>query len=366
MQDKFYQTFLIIGLLFNFSITAQAQQVVRTEIVQLQKLQQYNRVTGSLKALSEANLAVRESGYVAKIFVNEGSRVKKGDTLLQLDKRRLNSQHAQSKAELNQAKATVMQRKAELENAKVELEADQYSAKKKAISQRTLRSSKTSVSVSKAALQAAQATVEARNAQIQYLKVRLADLSLHAPFDGLITERLAEQGEWFNQGQNAIGMVADSKLEAWLDVPERFVHQLSNNPKQKINLKINDINLTSSNIVTLGNVDIQARTFTLVARFNNHKQKLMPGMSVLAWLPISEKKELLTVSKSALVQRNGKYIVFKVTKAEEGDMASKVAVDVLFYQEGRAAIESTDLQQGDRVVNEGNERLMPGAVVAES
>jgi RND family efflux transporter MFP subunit len=362
MQSK--QVFLITGLLFNFLITAQAQQVVRTETVQLQQLQQHNRVTGNLKALSEANLAVRESGYVAKVFVNEGSRVKKGDILLQLDKRRLNSQLAQSIAELNQAKAAVKQREAELENAKVEFEADQYSAKKKAISQRTLRSSKTFVSVSQATLQAAQAAVEAHNAQIQYLKVRLADLSLHAPFDGLITERLAEQGEWFNQGQKAIGMVADSKLEAWLDVPERFIHQLNHNPKQKIDLKVNDIKLTSSNIIILGNVDVQARTFTLVARFNN-KQKLMPGMSVLAWLPIGEKKELLTVSKNALVQRNGKYMVFKVAKAEEGDIASTVAVDVLFYQDGRAAIESTDLQQGDRVVNEGNERLMPGPVITE-
>jgi len=364
MQYKLYQTFIISGLLLNvFIASVQAQQVVRTETVQLQPLQQRNRVTGNLKALSEAHLAVRESGYIAKVFVNEGSRVKKGDKLLQLDKRRLNSQLAQLQAELKQAKASVKQREAELANAKVELEADQYSAKKKAISQRTLRSSKTLVSVAQAALQEAQANVEARHAQTQYLKVRLADLSLYAPFSGLVTERLAETGEWFNQGQQAISMVEDTKLEAWLDVPERFVHKLGKKPK--VELKINGSTLSSNNVVTLGNVDLKARTFTLVAQFDNRQQKLMPGMSVTAWLPMGEQQSHLTVSKHALVQRGSEYSVFKVNKTEEGDMASKVAVNVLFYQDDRAAIEAAELHQGDRVVNEGNERLMPGPVVAE-
>ncbi|WP_353570452.1 efflux RND transporter periplasmic adaptor subunit [Candidatus Albibeggiatoa sp. nov. BB20] len=362
MPYKRYHILLISSLLFLVT-TVQAQQVVRTETVQLQPLQQRNRVTGNLKALSEAHLAVRESGYVSKVFVNEGSRVKKGGKLLQLDKRRLNSQLAQLQAELNQAKASVKQRKAELDNAKIELEADQYSAKKKAISQRVLRSSKTSVTVSQAALQAAQASVEAHHAQIQYLKVRLADLNLYAPFSGLVTERFAEQGEWFNQGQQAISMVEDTKLEAWLDVPERFAHKLGKKPK--VDLQINGLTLSSSNVVTLGKVDTKARTFTLVARFDNRQQKLMSGMSVIAWLPLGEQKAQLTVSKNALVQRGGDYMVFKVEKTDEGDMASKVEVNVLFYQDKLAAIESAELHQGDRVVNEGNERLIPGAVIAE-
>lgn len=355
--------YLILLVSVFFITIVQAQQAVRTEIVQLQPLQQHKRVTGNIKALSEAHLAMRESGYVAKIFVNEGSRVKKGDKLLELDKRRLNSQLNQLQAELNQAKATVKQRKAELDNAEVELEADQYSAKQKAISQRTLRSSQTLVAVAQAALQEAQATVEAHYAQIAYLKVRLADLNLYAPFDGLVTARLAEPGEWFNQGQQAISMVEDSKLEAWLDVPERFIRKLDKNPQ--IALKINGSTLTANNVVTLGNVDVKARTFTLVAQFDNRQQHWMPGMSVVGWIPVGEQKEQLTVSKQALVQRGSEYIVFKIAKTEEGDIASKVAVNVLFYKNNRAAIESTELQQGDRVVNEGNERLMPGPVVAK-
>jgi RND family efflux transporter MFP subunit len=355
--------YLILLVSIFFITIAQAQQVVRTEIVQLQPLQQHKRVTGNVKALSKAHLAMRESGYVAKIFVNEGSRVKKGDKLLQLDKRRLNSQLNQLQAELNQAKATVKQRKAELDNAKVELEADQYSAKQKAISQRTLRSSQTLVAVAQAALQEAQATVEARYAQIAYLQVRLADLNLYAPFDGLVTARLAEPGEWFNQGQQAISMVADSQLEAWLDVPERFIRELDENPQ--IALKINGSTVTANNVVTLSNVDIKARTFTLIAQFDNRQQQWMPGMSVVGWIPVGEQKKQLTVSKQALVQRGSEYMVFKIAKTEEGDIASKVVVNVLFYKNNRAAIESTELQQGDRVVNEGNERLMPGPVVAK-
>ncbi|SEH06926.1 efflux RND transporter periplasmic adaptor subunit [Candidatus Venteria ishoeyi] len=365
MCHQKYKIGITAGFLFNFLFitTTQAEQVVRIETVKLQQLQQHKRVTGNLRALSEASLAVRESGYVAKVLVNEGTRVKAGDMLVQLDERRLRSELAQLKAELSQAKAAVRQRQAELANAKVEMEANQYSANKKAISQRALRLSKTQFNVAQAALQEAKAVIAARNAQLQLLQVRLADLTLYAPFAGLITERLAEPGEWFKQGQNVITLVADAQLEAWLDVPERFVHQLNTNPQQKINLQINGRHLEAGSQVILGKVDPHARTFTLVAHFDNTEQHWMPGMSVLAWLPLAGQQAVLTVSKNALVQRNGKYTVFKVSKAEEGDTASAVAVEVLFYQDGRAAIKAMDLAENDRVVNEGNERLNPGAVL---
>lgn len=357
-----FSTLLFLSSYLPYTIV-HAQQVVRVETVQQHALQQHYRITGNLHALSAASLAVRESGYVAEVFVNEGARVKVGDLLLQLDERRLQAELTQLQAELGQARAAIRQRQAELANAKVEMEADQYSARKKAISQREFRSSKTQVSVAQASFQEAQAVAAARQAQIELLQVRIADLRLHAPFDGLITERLAEPGEWFNQGQNAIGMVADSQLEAWLDVPERFVKQINTDPQQKIDLRINDQHVSASGQVTVGKVDTRARTFTLIARFDNHAHHWMPGMSVLAWLPLGEQQSVLTVGKNALVQRNDKYSVYKVTAGDKGDAASIVAVDVLFYQNDRVAIAASGLADGDRVVSEGNERLMPGPVV---
>ena len=82
------------------SLSLQAQQtVVRTEQVAQEQLQQHERVTGSLRAYSDASLAVRESGYIAKVLVNEGDRVEKGQLLVQLNDQRLKATLDQLTAE---------------------------------------------------------------------------------------------------------------------------------------------------------------------------------------------------------------------------------------------------------------------------
>lgn len=361
MNNQYHIANLILGLAISLPINA--QQVVKTETVLSERLQQHDRVIGSVKASSEANLAVRESGYVAQVFVKEGARVKAGQLLLKLDDRRLKSELAQAQAEVNQAKALLKQRQAELLNAQADVTAYTYSAKKQAISQRQLRLAETERNVVQAAIGEAEALIAAKKAQVQLLKVRLADLSLTAPFAGVVTERFAEQGEWFNQGQTAISLVEDAHLEAWLEVPERFANTLTFNNTEKITLQVNGMITHAHSQATIRKVDNRARTFTLVARFDNSQHHWMIGMSVLAWLPVGQQQEVLTVSKNALVQRNRRYKVFQVTSTEKGQMAIPIPVDILFYQGTRVAIAAPQLAAGHQVVIEGNERLMQGPVV---
>jgi len=90
----------------------------------------------------------------------------------------------------------------------------------------------------------------------------------------------------------------------------------------------------------------------------------MTGMSALAWLPVSQKRAVFTVSQNALIQNNHGYQVFQVTSTEAGEIAVAVPVDILFYQKNRVAITSPQLSVGNHIVVEGNERLMPGPVTA--
>jgi len=164
MNDKYIIASLFLGLAIFLPVNA--QQVVKTEAVRSQLLQQHDRVIGSVKALYEANLAVRESGYVEKVFVNEASRVNKGDLLLKLDDRRLKAELAQAQAEVNRAKAQLKQRQVEFSNAQADVTAYTYTAKKQAISQRQLRLAKTERNVAQAAIKEAEALIAAKRAQV--------------------------------------------------------------------------------------------------------------------------------------------------------------------------------------------------------
>ena len=364
MNDRFsFVSLFLCFLCLAIFLPVNAQQVVKTEKVRSERLQQHDRVIGSIKASSDANLAVRESGYIAKIFVNEGSRVRAGDLLLKLDDQRLKAELAQAQAEVNRVKAQLKQRQIELTNAQADVKAYTYTAKKHAISKRQLRLAKTERNVMQAAIKEAKALIVAKQAQAQLLQVRLKDLSLTAPFAGIVTERFAEPGEWFNQGETAISLVKDAQLEAWLEVPERFANTLAFNRTKKISLEVNGKAVEAKRQAIIRKVDNRARTFILIARFNNSQRRWMTGMSVLAWLPIDRKQKVLTVNKNALVQRNHHYNVFKISSTKEGYMATSIPVNILFYYGKRVAISSPKLVAGNQVVIEGNERLMDGPVV---
>ncbi len=352
---------LLLSLLSASSATA--EQVVHTEQIVLKEMQKHDRVTGTLKAVAEASLAMRESGYVTQVKVNEGDRVSKGDLLVQLDDRRLQAELKQLQAELARAKAQVNLRAAELEDAKADVSAYNISITRQAVTERQLRQAKTQAAVARANLQDAKQQALAMEAKQELLQVRLDDTSLYAPFDGIITERHAEKGEWFNQGMSAMQLVNDNQLEAWLSVPERFVALANQNYKQ-VTLQVNGKPAQAFNVKVTGRVDQRARTFTAIAQIPNEQKQWLTGMSVSAWIPTGANQQQLTVSRDTIVRKNGSPVVYKVVAAEQGKMAMPVPIRILFESGDRVAIQGHGLMDGDTIVNEGNERLMPGPVVA--
>ncbi|KGJ95704.1 efflux RND transporter periplasmic adaptor subunit [Thalassotalea sp. ND16A] len=344
-----------------FSTAVSANQVVRFSTVTEQELQAHKRVTGTLKAHSQTRIASAEAGIVTKVFVNEGDTVTVGQPLLQIDNRKMLAEKSRLVAEYALAEAKHALAQAEFDLAEADFTAYKQSASKNAISEQRLRQSKAAALAGKANELAAQEAIKALQAQLRFIEVRLADMTIKAPFNGQITQRQAEPGQWLGAGDNALTLTSQGKLEAWLDVPERFAQHIRTAPKN-VGLNVGGKMLNGSNISILRNVDSRARTFKVVSQVES--SQLMPGMSVSAWLPEGDKSQYLTVPKDAIVQRGSNNLVYKVTSSGDKQMAAPVPVSVLFHQGNIAAVISPQLAVDDKVITEGNERLMPGPVVA--
>ncbi|WDE05918.1 efflux RND transporter periplasmic adaptor subunit [Thalassomonas viridans] len=354
---------LLAAVLFSStSSVVLAQQAVLVEPVTLSDMQQRERVVGNIKAAVEAGVSVRESSSVEQVLVNEGDRVSLGDLLLRLDSRRLHAQSLQLQAEYDRSKALVKQRKAEQKNLQDDLTAFTYTAERNAISERQLRNVKTELAVAEAALSQANYQVKALQNELELLKIRLADTELRAPFNGYVTQRLAEPGEWFNQGEVAIEMVSSDRLEAWLEVPQRLVSQLA--ATSEIALEVNGQSISSKDFKLVSQVNNRSRTFNLVVSFPA-MPNILSGMAVTGWVATSTEDQVLAVSKNAVVNKGGMTLVYKVSEGENGSVASPVPVTVLYKSADVFALAAnSQLNPGDKVIVEGNERLMPGPVVA--
>jgi multidrug efflux pump subunit AcrA (membrane-fusion protein) len=85
-------------------------------------------------------------------------------------------------------------------------------------------------------------------------------------------------------------------------------------------------------------------------------------MSIEAWVPTSSETLALTAPRDAVIRDGRTAFVYRASAGEDGaPSAQRTPVKVLFEWGDSVAVESTGLAAGDRVVVEGNERLVPGA-----
>jgi RND family efflux transporter MFP subunit len=215
-------------------------------------------------------------------------------------------------------------------------------------------------------MEAARRAITEGRRQVDLLEIRLKDMTVQAPYDARVVARHVDAGEWIDPGEPIVTLVSTGAIEARLQVPERYADAVAKNANyiyaEVVGL---DRTLPSSDVRIIPDVDPQARTFAVVLTLDDPDAVLAPGMSVGAWIPTSNEAEHLTVPKSAVV-RSGRdaYVYRTAANAEGSATAAKTPIKVLFDWHNRVVVTADELQAGDRVIVEGNERIRPGSELA--
>src|SRR5262249_28843780 len=189
------------------------------------------RIEGEL-----VDVAAKEALRVKQIFVDEGSIVKPGQVLVQLDTVTLEANLAEANASvaaaeerLALANANITKQKSEIALANVEAERSRKLVLEGAGSQRELDVRKTRVQTTKAshaeavaALQTAKQQVEVARANAATIQTRIDDATLKSPVTGRVLYRLAEPGEVLAPGGKALTLVnlEDIYMEIFLPSEE--------------------------------------------------------------------------------------------------------------------------------------------------
>ncbi len=180
--------------------------------------------------------------------------------------------------------------------------------------------------------------------------------------------RNVELGEWVDEGGTVIELVTTDHLEAWLEVPQRFLGAVSGRDVAiTIAVEAAGRSLSARSVRVIPLVDPRARSFYTVADIAGAETKgLAPGMSVLAWVPTGVAGDHMVVSRNAILRNDaGAYVYVARESGGDGRPASAMPVQVheMFPIGTRTVVASESLREGDLVIVEGNERLFPMAPV---
>jgi RND family efflux transporter MFP subunit len=179
---------------------------------------------GSTLAFNLADIFARASGYIVTRNVDIGSRVKKGDVLVEITAPEIQHQIAQAKATLAQNQAAQVQAEANRDLANVTWGRDKTLVQQGWVTLQQGDTDRLTLAADQAAVGVAQANIKAQQAQIEVLTQQQTYQTVVAPFDGHITQRNVDVGSLVqadaNTGTDMFTLMNDDVLRIQLFVPQ--------------------------------------------------------------------------------------------------------------------------------------------------
>jgi len=301
-------------------------------------------VTGTLAAYDQALVGVKVPGRVQSIPVDLGTIVKQGQLLAQLDPQDYQLQLKQAEAALAQARArvglspeggdehidveqtgTVRQARAMLDESQLKWERAQKLFAQAVISRAQLDAAEAELKVSLSRYQDAgeeirnrQALMGQRKSELEIARQRLADLSIYAPFAGVIQEKRTSVGEFLAAGSPVVSLVRMDPLRLRAEVPEREARNVKQNALVRVTVEGDPNNYTGRIARLSPTITAQNRILVVEAEVRNNGQ-LRPGSFARADIVVESGAPALAVPVNAIVTFAGieKVITVQDGKAQE-------------------------------------------------
>jgi RND family efflux transporter MFP subunit len=355
---------------------------VAVQKVERADLSQGLRIAAEFRPFQEIDVHAKVAGYVKKIYVDVGDRVRAGQPLAILEVPEL-------EAELDQAAAALRQSEREVERAQNELkraEAD-YSvahlayARLKGVSasrpnlvaqqevddaQGKDQAAEAQSAAAKSALAGAREHFQNATANRQRVQSLLDYSKITAPFDGIVTSRYADTGAMLASGtsseKQALPLVRLSQnglLRLEIPVPETNVPAVRLG--KKVSVEVPALQKIFQGIVArfAGKVDSSTRTMMTEVDVANPRFRIVPGMYAYVSFPIEEKRNALAVPIQAISRQGDAASAYRVNRENRIEV-----LPVTVGMETRNEIEVlSGLSEGDRVVVGNTSQLRQGQVV---
>ncbi|MGB2818951.1 MAG: efflux RND transporter periplasmic adaptor subunit [Burkholderiaceae bacterium] len=256
--------------------------------VETRELDEVYAADAIIEAVQQATLAAQINGSVTAYYVDAGDRVKKGQILARLDTRDTDAQVAAGRAGIAQAEAAMAAAKSNYERTKSLVE-------QKFISQAALDKAESDYKVALAAVESARAGSVQANTARGFAEIR-------APFDGIVTRRLMEIGEFASPGRAVISVHDPASLRAVGSLPQFILPATARVERATVDVPSIGKAFVATRVTVLPAADPRLLSTQVRAELPTDAPGLTPGMAAKVLIPIGKASKRV-IPEAALVRR---------------------------------------------------------------
>ena len=297
-----------------------------------QKVADKFEAVGTIEASKAITVVSEIDAAVVNLPFEEGSQIKLGELIAQLDDSQLSAEVIRAEAVFTQSQSSYNRVKTIVEqNAGTPQDLDD-----------------------------AFASLKVAEANLKLAKARLAKAHITAPFDGIIGARKISVGTFLRTGQAIAELANLDEIRVSFSAPERFLSQLKRGAGIIVSTPVYPGHEVKGKIIAIEPIiDSETRSARIVALVRNPGQKFRSGMSANVSVILSERAGALTIPNEAIFANGNQSFVYIINK---DNTVKRTAVktglqlaDVVEVVEG--------LEQGMQVVQSGHQKLFEGAKV---
>lgn len=358
MKHKFIYLFFCIGLLAGCGGNTQqgaGSKEYAVEAVKNISSEMTATYPATIKGKQDIEIRPKVAGFITELCVDEGSFVRKGQTLFKIDR-------VQYEANVNAAKASVRVAEASVSTQKLTVDNKRELNKKEIISDYDLEMAENQLASYEANLAQAKANLASAEDNLSFTLVS-------SPSDGIVGTIPYRIGSLVSSSvAEPLTVVSDiSKMYAYFAMTEKQLLEITKGgdidkalaemPDVKLQLADGSIYPYSGRIETIsGVIDQTTGSVTLRAAFPNEGKVLRSGGTGNVLVPYLL-ENVMAVPQSATVEIQDKKFVYVV---QDDNTVKNVEVTVFHINDGKNYLVTSGLNPGDRIVVEGVQALTDG------
>ena len=310
--------------------------IVSTVSIIGETFKHYVELQGDVKSDKIISIYPEFSGIINKIYVKSGQNVKEGQILATIDDGGLKQQLSQLEITYNLAKTTY-ERQERLWNQKIGSEIQYLESK---------------------------SMFEAQNKAIEQLNKQLDKTIIKAPFQGVIDNVIAKEGEVvYPARSNLMLLVNMDEMFIESNVPENYINSITVGKDITIEAPMLNITLKSKIRLVANFINPLNRTYRIEADIPENNYKIKPNLNVKIKVNDYTNEEAVLIKLNYInIDGNNDEYVYKIIKKEGKTYASKTVIQT-GENNGNYVEVLKGLSINDEVVSEGARKLTNNSVV---
>ncbi len=300
-------------------------------------------VSGTVISQNDARIAAETDGRITWV-ADVGSRIGQGEAIARIDAEDLRLNLADSEAQLDSLKSQLKFRDSSLQRLQKLADSNNAAA--------------TQLDEAQSQLDMTRQEIKRAEVAIAQIRRRIEQTEVLAPFPGIVVERVVQVGEFVSRGAQVARLVDTEHREIRAQAPLSVANWIREGMQVSVEHNKRESLSPVSYVIPVG--DQRSRMFEV--RIEANDPAWIVGSPVRIALPSSEPRELVAIPRDGLVLRGDNIYVMRVNS---DNTVEKITVETGIGLGGFVEVIG-DVNQGDRIITRGGERVQAGQVVSIS